>query len=105
MTTEDIQQELEISLSIKKGSFFKRPEFGHQFDKLKNELATENTLKTAVKYAEMAVQWMVTVKHIVDLKVDAIYVKSDRLYVSITAVANTGDVVWFSRFVEVGDVT
>lgn len=103
MTVQEIQEELELSLSIKKGSFFKRPDLGHRFDDLKNELATEQTRLKALKFAEFALKWMVDLGHITDLKAEAIYTKVDRLYLSVSAVALTGDVVGFGRFVEVGD--
>lgn len=103
MTKNDIQEELEFSLSIKKGSFYKRPDFGHRFDELKNELATEQTRLKTMKFAEFALKWMVDLGHITDLKAEAIYTKVDRLYLSVSAVALTGDVVGFGRFVEVGD--
>ena len=105
MTGQEIQEELELSLSIKKGSFFKRPEFGHEFDKLKNELATDSTLKKAIKFAENALRWMVDLKHIDDLNVQGLITTTNRLYLSTSAVALTGDVVSFSRFVEVGDAS
>lgn len=105
MTGQEIQEELELSLSIKKGSFFKRPEFGHEFDKLKKELALDSTLQKAIKFAENATKWMVDLKHIDDLNVQGLITKANRLYLSISAVALTGDVVSFSRFVEVGDAS
>lgn len=31
MTFDDIKQEVELSLTVAKGSFFKKPEFGNRF--------------------------------------------------------------------------
>ena len=31
MTTDQIKEEVQLSLTVAKGSFYKKPEFGHRF--------------------------------------------------------------------------
>jgi phage gp46-like protein len=104
MTTAEIQEELELSLSIAKGSFFKRPEFGHRFKELRNAAASEGTRRKAREFALEALQWMVDLKHLKTLSAAAEYDDDNRLLVSVEATAFTGAAVSFSRFVEVADV-
>ena len=34
MTTDQIKEEVQLSLTVAKGSFYKKPEFGHRFKEL-----------------------------------------------------------------------
>ena len=63
MTFEDIKQEVELSLTVAKGSFFKKPEFGQRFKELLKAVASENTRIRAVKYAEEALELMLRKNH------------------------------------------
>ena len=104
MKTDKIKEELELSLSIAKGSLYKKPEFGHRFKELARVPASENTRSRAETYAKEALQWMLNYKHLRSVEVAATYDHNDRLLVHVECVAYNGDVIEFSRFVEVGDV-
>ncbi|PWJ70158.1 MULTISPECIES: phage GP46 family protein [unclassified Fibrobacter] len=104
MTFEDIKQEVELSLTVAKGSFFKKPEFGHRFKELLKAVASENTRIRAVKYAEEALQWLLDIKHLKSVEAFASYDSADRLLINVECVAYTGKTITFSRFVEVGNV-
>ena len=54
MKTDKIKEELELSLSIAKGSLFKKPEFGHRFKELARVSASENTRSQAESFAKEA---------------------------------------------------
>lgn len=104
MNTEKIKEEVQLSLGIAKGSLFKKPEFGHRFKKLARVPASENTRSRAETYACEALQWMLDYKHLRSVTADATYKNNDKLLVHVECVAYNGDVIEFSRFVEVGDV-
>ena len=87
-----------------KGSFYKKPEFGHRFKELAREVASENTRSKAETYATEALKWMLDYKHLRSVESTATYADSDKLQVHVVCVAYNGDVIEFKRFVEVGDV-
>lgn len=103
MTFEDVKKEVQLSLTIAKGSFFKRPEFGHEFKKLTRAPATENTRIRAERYAKDALQWLVDIKHLRSLDAAATYDAKDRLMIHVECRAYNNKSITFSRFVEVGD--
>lgn len=105
MRTDKIKEELELSLSIAKGSLFKKPEFGHRFKELARVPASENTRSQAESFANEALQWMLDYKHLRSVNAVATYDRNDRLLVHVECVAYNGDVIEFNRFVEVGDVS
>lgn len=103
MTFEDVKEEIETSLTVAKGSFFKKPEFGHRFNELRNAPASEQTRHKAEQYALEALQWLVAYKHVRSVTASATYVSDDRLLLHVEAVLYVGQTVTFERFVEVSD--
>lgn len=103
MTFEDVKEEIETSLTVAKGSFFKKPEFGHRFRELRNAPASEQTRHKAEQYALEALQWLVAYKHVRSVTASATYVSDDRLLLHVEAVLYVGQTVTFERFVEVSD--
>ena len=103
MTIEDLKEEIETSLTVAKGSFFKRPEFGHRFKELRNVPASEKTRRMAEQFAVEALQWLITYKHARSVTATATYVSDDRLLLHVEAVLYVGQSVTFERFVEVYD--
>lgn len=104
MTSDQIKEEVELSLCIAKGSFYKKPEFGHRFKELARCAASEKTRRRAETYAKETLQWMIDVKHLKSLSCSAIYDEDYRLLVTVECVPYIGKEITFSRFVEVGDV-
>lgn len=104
MTTDQIKEEVELSLCIAKDSFYKKPEFGHRFKELVCEAASENTRSRAETYAMEALQWMLDYKHLRSVNALASYVDADKLQLNVECVAYNGKAIEFQRFVEVGDV-
>jgi len=104
MTTDQIKEEVQLSLTVAKGSFYKRPEFGHRFKELIRETVSEKTRSRAENYAVEALQWMLDYKHLKSVESTASYADSDKLLVHVVCVAYNGDVIDFNRFVEVGYV-
>ena len=104
MTTDQIKEEVQLSLTVAKGSFYKKPEFGHRFKELAREVASENTRSKAETYAAEALKWMLDYKHLRSVESRATYADADKLLVHVVFIAYNGDVIEFKRFVEVGDV-
>lgn len=103
MTTDQIKEEVQLSLTVAKGSFYKKPEFGHRFKELAREVAPENTRSRAETYAVEALQWLIDYRHLKSVVSKASYDDSDKLLVHVECVAYNGDVIEFNRFVEVRD--
>lgn len=103
MTYEDLKEEMKTSLTVVKGSFFKRPEFGHRFRELRNAPATEMTRHKAEQFALEALQWLITYKHARSMTATATYVSDSRLLLRIEAIRYAGETVSLERFVEVAD--
>ena len=101
MTTDQIKEEVQLSLTVAKGSCYKKPEFGHRFKELAREVASEKTRSRAETYAAEALQWMIDYKHLKSVVSTATYVDSDKLQVHVECVAYNGDLIEFTRFVEV----
>jgi len=104
MTLDDLKEELEMSMTIRKGSFFKHPEFGHRFDELKESAATEDVRGKAQSFVKEAVQWMIDLGHASSVESYAQYDSKDRLLVGAEMFAKSGRSVTFERFVEVSHV-
>ena len=104
MTFDEIKEELQMSLTVARGSFYKKPEFGHRFGELKNAVASETTRVKCESYAIEALQWMIDYKHLKSVTAVATYQTDDRLLLHVEATAYTGNTVEFERFVEVSDV-
>lgn len=102
--TDTILEEIKMSLTVAKGSFFKRPEFGHRFRELRNARCSETTRKKCEAYAKEALQWLVDYKHLRTLSTTATIVKDGVISVWVEGVLYTGKTVSFKRFVEVSDV-
>ena len=103
MNKETLLEEIEMSLTVAKGSFFKRPEFGHRFKELRKVPASEMTRRKAEQFALEALQWLVTYKHARSVTATATYLSDDRLLLHVEAVLYVGKNVTFERFVEVSD--
>lgn len=104
MTTDQIKEEVRLSLSVVKGTFYKKPKFGHRFKELAREVASESTRSRAETYAAEALQWMLDYKHLRSVETTANYVDNDKLMLNVVCIAYNGNVIEFNRFVEVGDV-
>jgi phage gp46-like protein len=102
-TAEKIKEEIKNSMTVAKGSFYKRPEFGHRFGELKRAVATEATRRRAEDFAREALEWLVRIGHIAGLAARAVYSADNKLFVTVSAtITATGENIEFSRFVEVG---
>lgn len=104
MTADQIKEEVQMSLTVAKGSFYKKPEFGHRFKELAREVASENTRSRAETYALEALQWMLDYKHLRSVDATATYAENNKLLIHVECVAYNGNLIEFKRFVEVGDV-
>lgn len=102
MNKETLLEEIEMSLTVAKGSFFKRPEFGHRFKELRNVPASETTRQKCEAYATEALQWLVDYKHLKSLKANATVVSDDKILLKVECDAYVGETITFKRFVEVG---
>ena len=78
-----------------------RVRLGDRFKELAREVASEKTRSRAETYAAEALQWMIDYKHLKSVVSTATYVDSDKLQVHVECVAYNGDVIEFTRFVEV----
>lgn len=105
MIRSQIEEEIRLSLTISKGSFFKRPEFGHRLNELSRAVASETTRNRAEKYARDALQWMIDIKHLRSVEVYASYDRDDRLLINIEAIPFNDKQITFKKYVEVGDVS
>ena len=103
MTFDNIREEIEMSLTVVKGNFFKRPEFGHRFRELRNAPASEKTRRKTEQFAIEALQWLIDYKHVRSVTATATYQRDDRLLLHVEAVLYVGETVTFERFVEVSD--
>lgn len=105
MTTAQLYENVRLSMTVPKGSIYKRPEFGHRFDELSNEeVADESTRRRAETYAREALQWMLDVERGDTVEATAMYDEQDRLFVNVELTGSAGQSVSFSRFVGVSDV-
>lgn len=104
MIRSQIEEEIRLSLTISKGSFFKRPEFGHRLNELSRAVASETTRNRAEKYARDAIQWMIDIKHLRSVEVSANYDQDDRLLINIDATTFNNKQITFKKYVEVGNV-
>ncbi len=103
MTFENVKEEIEMSLTVAKGSFFKRPEFGHRFRELRNASASEKTRSKVELFALEALQWLIDYKHVRSVTATATYHSDDLILLHVEAVLYVGKTVTFERFVEVSD--
>lgn len=103
MTFENVKEEIEMSLTVAKGSFFKKPEFGHRFRELRKAPASEKTRRKTEQFALEALQWLIDYKHVRSVTATATYQRDDRLLLHVEAVLYVGETVTFERFVEVSD--
>lgn len=104
MTTEQLYENVRLSMTTPKGAIYKRPEFGNRFDELANEVVSEDVRRRSETYAKECVQWMLDVDRADTVEANAIYDEHDRLIVSVELLSATGQTVSFSRFVKVADV-
>ncbi|MBR2095924.1 MAG: phage GP46 family protein [Fibrobacter sp.] len=102
MNKETLLEEIHMSLTVAKGCFFKRPEFGHRFKELRNVPASETTRKKCEAYALEALQWLVEYKHLRSVKANATVVSDDKILLQVECDAYVGETITFKRFVEVG---
>lgn len=91
-----------LSLSVKKGSFFQRPDFGlKERGRMKN---TERTAQIIVDDYKEALQWIVDTGKAKKIDVYAERDRTqnlDRLKILVEVMPADGDPVTFERFVEV----
>jgi phage gp46-like protein len=104
MTLVQLKEEVELSMTVPKGSLYKRPEFGHRFKELAREVCSDLVVRCARAYALEALQWMIDLGHADSMQAISSDVGAGRIYVSAEVFAKTGSSVSFSRFVEVSDV-
>lgn len=102
MTLDLIKEEIELSLTIAKGSFFKRPEFGHRFKELRNVAGSETTRKKCEAYAVEALGWLVDYKHLRSVTAAANFIDNGKIQLNVECIAYNGKQINFKRFVEVG---
>lgn len=104
MTTAQLYENVCLSMTVPKGTLYKRPEFGHRFNELANEVASDGTRRRAEDYAREALAWMLDTGRVQTVDASAAYDDHDRLIVAVEVVSPSGQQVAFSRFVEVADV-
>lgn len=90
-----------LSLWVKRGSFFLKPEFGSRLHTIR-KIAT-NTLKQAKEYVTEALKWLTDLRRITDLEV---VIKKDaenknRINIFIQALKPDGNEITFSTFYSV----
>lgn len=104
MTTAQLYENVRLSMTVPKGSLFKKPGFGNRLGELRTETASEDTRRRAETYAKEALQWMLDVGRAETVEASAVYDDHERLVIAVEVVSPAGQNVAFSRFVEVADV-
>jgi len=102
LNKEQIVEEIKNSLTIRRGSLWKHPNFGHRFHQLQG--VTEKTRRQAEKWGLEALQWMIDLEHLNSATVAATWGADNRLYVVAECMTATLQPVTFSRWVEVHSV-
>jgi len=102
LNKEQILEEIKNSLTIRRGSLWKHPDFGNRHHELKG--VTEKTRRQAEKWDRESLQWMIDLEHLKSVDVSATWGADNRLYVVAECVTATLQPVTFSRWVEVHDV-
>lgn len=103
MNKEKLLEEIQLSLTVAKGSFFKRPEFGHRFKELRNAPCSEITRQKCASFAREALQWLVEYKHLKSVIAYATIVKDGIIEIQVECDAYIGETITFKRFVEVSN--
>lgn len=98
--TDGIENNVSLSLSIPKGSWWYNPNFGHELDSIKKITANLSAdVETAVKNA---LQWLIDSGKIKDLSVSTGYDEdAKRVKANISVKDNTGAEFKFTRFIAV----
>lgn len=65
----DTRNNVLLSLNIKKGSYFHKPDFGSDLHNIKS--TTDNDVQLAKQRAASAIKWMVDAQKISNVKIDA----------------------------------
>lgn len=101
---ETIMNNIYLSLTVERGSFFADPTFGSRLHLLKRAKNTDTTKRLAVDYCYEALQWLLDTQKATNVNV---YAERDRLQninrlnLLIEVTQMSGDIVDYSTFVEV----
>lgn len=102
--SETILNNLFLSLTVRRGSFFQNPDFGSRLHLLHRAKNTPRTEALAVEYCKEALQWLIDAGRLSKIDIYTEIDKTqniDRLKMLIEATKAEGDQVSFTTFVEV----
>lgn len=94
---------LVLSLTLPKGSWWFNPEFGHRFDELKK--LTPQSERLAEEFAREALRWLIDTGRALSVEVSAERDRQqnpNRLLLRVRVTAARGELVEWQTFVEVG---
>jgi len=103
-TGGNLANNIYLSLTVRKGSFFQNPDFGSRLHLLQRAKNTPRTEALAVEYCQEALAWLIDTGRVRKFEY---FTERDklqdphRLKIIVEATKADGDVVSFTRFVEV----
>jgi phage gp46-like protein len=96
--SNDIRNNILLSLHIKKGSFFLDPNFGSRDHEIKS--TTQSDINLAIAYGKEALQWMQTANKVSKIEISAYSIK-DKIYREITVTLPNGKIENYTTFFRV----
>lgn len=99
-TTEIIEM-IQVSLGLRKGSFFQRPDMGSDLHLLKKEKDDDQTMNSIPGRIKKALQWMLTASIITDLSTTVTRVRPGMI-MAITIASYRGKPIKVENFYPVG---
>jgi phage gp46-like protein len=103
-TNGNLYNNMYLSLMIPRGSFFQNPDIGSRLHLLKREKNTPRVEALAVEYCKEALAWMIDAGRVVSFEYETerdTTQNPGRMKIVITATKADGDVVTFTKYVEV----
>lgn len=98
--SESILNNIYLSLTVKRGTFFQNPGFGSRLHELSRAKNTARTRNLAAEYAKEALQWLIDAGRATEITVD-IERRDNGLALKVTATQADGLEVEYEHFVEV----
>ncbi len=100
-TTNDLLNNIYMSLNMQKGSWWFNQDFGSRLDELNREKDVPSAALKAVTYAKEALQWLVETKRATAVDAATSRVKGG-LVLTVSITTASGETVTFEKFVPVG---
>ncbi|MCX5785660.1 MAG: phage GP46 family protein [Elusimicrobia bacterium] len=100
-TTDTLLNNIFMSLSIPRGSWWFNPEFGSRLHELNREKDVARVAMLAVTYAKEALQWLVDANKASAVDAATSHVKGG-LVLTVTVTTAAGEPVTFEKFIPVG---